>query len=448
MDLSKHLEKAADAVKRRNYKLAAGICTQLLALQPDNGEARALLRSALFKKAKAKPPSKVGAWLGGGIHLASAQAMKLLGRHGASAKACERYLTLDPLNESVNLQLGEALERAGHSSSALAVYRAYAEEHPRCLVACRRAGALLYEAGEHQAALEMYENALKVDPRDQESLKARKNLAAEGALQKTGIETAQSSRELVKDKDAQRRIEKAERLQLTGEEIAAELEDVEAKLSDQPDNVELLVRVADLRAMDKDLQGALDCLERAVSLAPERSDLAGRAGDLQLRMQEQRVADARKRGDDAAAEQAGVVLLDMRISEFRRRVEQHPTDYALRFDLGSALLESGAHDEAIAELQQAIKDPRKKGEALWQLGRAFRAKGLGDLALTQLQKALDATGGVGHNSKEIIYDMGCVAEELGQHEDALGHFSRILEQDIGYRDVAQKVEQLKSSKSS
>ena len=44
MDLSKHLEKAADAVKRRNYKLAAGICTQLLALQPDNGEARAMLR--------------------------------------------------------------------------------------------------------------------------------------------------------------------------------------------------------------------------------------------------------------------------------------------------------------------------------------------------------------------------------------------------------------------
>ena len=44
--------------------------------------------------------------------------------------------------------------------------------------------------------------------------------------------------------------------------------------------------------------------------------------------------------------------------------------------------------------------------------------------------------------------MGSVAEELGRPEDALQHFSRILEEDIGYRDVAQKVEQLKSSKPS
>ena len=49
----------------------------------------------------------------------------------------------------------------------------------------------------------MYELALKVDPRDQESLKARKNLAAEGALRSTGIEEAESSRDLIKDKGKQ-----------------------------------------------------------------------------------------------------------------------------------------------------------------------------------------------------------------------------------------------------
>ena len=42
---------------------------------------------------------------------------------------------------------------------------------------------------------------------------------------------------------------------------------------------------------------------------------------------------------------------------------------------------------AIAELQQAVKDPRKKVSALHMLGKAFREKGLTDLALGQLSSA-------------------------------------------------------------
>lgn len=448
MDLSKHLDKAADAVKRRNYKLAVQICGQLLALQPDSGEARAALREALFKKAQQKPPSKVAALLGGGIHVLAANAARLLGRHAAAARSCERYLALDPLDERMNLRLGEALERAGHRRSALAVYSAYADAQPRCLAACRRAGALLYEAAELDRALEMYERALAVDPRDQEALKARKNLAAEGALRTTKLESAQSSRELIKDKDAQRRIEKGDRLQLSKEEIDVELKEIEGKLAENPDDVELLVRAAELHSMDGDLQGAVDLLERAAGLAPHRSDLVSRAGSLRIRLQEKRVTRARNKGDDAAAEQAERVLREMRIAEFRRRVQQHPTDYALRYDLGEALLEAGDVDAAIAELQQAVKDPRKRSAAHGSMGRAFRQKGMGDIALGQLQKALDAAGGSGDHATEIVYDMGVLCEELGRPDEALAFFSRILEQDIGYRDVSRKVEQLKATKRS
>ena len=52
MDLSKHLEKAEEAVKRRNYAFAVNLYGQLLSLQPDNGKARAGLRTALYKKAE------------------------------------------------------------------------------------------------------------------------------------------------------------------------------------------------------------------------------------------------------------------------------------------------------------------------------------------------------------------------------------------------------------
>ena len=443
MDLSKYLEQAADASKRRNHAMACKIYGQVLLIQPDFGEARAGLRKVLFQKAAQKPPSKLTALVLGGANLLVGRVARMLGRHGAAARAYERYLAHDPLAEGANLALGEALQRAGWKRSALAVYAAYAEHQPRCLEACRAAGALFQEQGKHAEALAMYEAALKVDPRDQDALKARKDLAAEGALRSSGIEKATSSRELIKDKEQQRQLERQDRLQLSAEEVEQELEQVEAKLQETPQDTRLLRRGARLREMAKDLQGALDLVEQLLRVAPADGEVQELAGDLRIRLQEQMVLKAERAGDQAAADRARGALQQLRVGEARRRVERNPTDLAARFDLGIGLLAAGEVDAAIAELQQAVKDPRKKNEALFALGRAFQQKNLPELALGQFDKAIQAAGS-GVLAKEALYEMGAICQGLGKRDDALRHFTRILEQDIGFRDVAQKVEQLKA----
>lgn len=443
MDLSKHLENAADAVKRRNFPLAIKIYGQVLQIQPDYGEARAGLRRALFSKQAQKPASKLTAVLAGGVSWLSAEVARLCGRHAAAARAYERYLVHDPLSEASNLKLGRSLQRAGFPRSALAVFEAYAEVQPRCLEACRAAGALFYQQGKVPQALAMYEAALKIDPRDQESLKARKDLAAEGALRSTGIDKAQSSRELIKDKEQQRQIERQERLQMSAEEVLQELEQLEGKLQGTPDDQKLLRRVAKLREMAKDLSGALDLLDRLTQLQPNDLDLQEQAGELRVRLQEQMVEKAQKRGDEAATARARAALGQLRIAESRRRVDRNPADFGARFQLGASLLDAGEVDGAIAELQQAVKDPRKKTEAMFLLGRAFLKKNLPDLALGQFDKALQAAGS-GQLAKEALYEMGEICSGLGRRDDALRHFTRILEQDIGFRDVARKVEQMKA----
>ncbi|MHC4854614.1 MAG: tetratricopeptide repeat protein [Planctomycetota bacterium] len=452
MDLSKHLKTADDAIKRRNYAVAIKTYGMVLGLQPDNGEARAGLRQALFKK-------------GGGVHLIAGALMRLFKQYAAAAKAYERYLALDPLAEGANLKLGASLQQAGYRKAALAVFRGYAEARPRCLEACRSAGALLYEAGELQPALDMYELALKVNPRDQESLKARKNLAAEGALKATGLADANTSRDLIKDKEQQRKLEKVGRLQLSKAEIDQEVEHLEEQLAERPNDLKLLVRMADLLEMDDDLSAAHGYLEQAVRQDPANSDLQNRVGALQLRLQEKKVQEAEARGDESAASFARKALVAARLVEYRRQVAQNPTDLTLRFQLGKALLAVGEAadgarddrgsdgdgeqlDEAIASLQQGMKDPRHKGESLFLLGQAFRRKGLAELAMGQLQKAREAVGRSDAMAKEVLYAMGCVAEDMGQRDQALGHFSTILEQDIGFRDVARKVDELKKSPSS
>lgn len=443
MDLSKYLEQAADAAKRRNFALAVKIYGQVLQIQPDFGEARAGLRKVLFQKAAQKAPAKAMALALGGPHLLFGSLCRLLGRHAAAARAYERYLVHDPLAEGPNLALGQALQRSGHLRSALAVFAAYAEHQPRCLEACRAAGALYQAQGKLAEALAMYEAALKIDPRDQESLKARKDLAAEGALRSTGIDKATSSRDLIKDKEQQRQLERQERLQLSAEELEAELAQVESRLAESPADAKLLRRGARLREMAKDLPGALDLVEQLLRLQPGDAEVAELAGDLRIRVQEQMVAKAEKAGDQAAAARARAALSQLRVAEARRRVERNPADLAARFDLGNGLLATGEIDAAIAELQQAVKDPRKKNEALFLLGRAFQQKQLPELALGQFDKALQAAGS-GPLAKEALYEMGAISLALGKREDALRHFTRILEQDIGFRDVARKVEELKA----
>lgn len=443
MDLSKYLEQAADAAKRRNFAMAVKIYGQVLQIQPDFGEARAGLRKVLYQKVAQKPASKLGAMVLGGVHLLVGNLSRLLGQHAAAARAYERYLAHDPLAEGTNLKLGTALQRAGLNRSALAVYAAYAEHQPRCLEACRAAGQLYQQQGKFQEALAMYEAALKVDPRDQESLKARKDLAAEGALRSTGIDKAGSSRELIKDKEQQRQLERQDRLQLSAAEVEDELTQVEAKLQETPEDQKLLRRGARLREMAKDLAGALDLVEQLLRLQPGDGEVQELAGDLRLRLQEQMVAKAEKAGDAAAATRARATLQQMRVGEARRRVERNPADLGARFDLGNGLLAAGDVDAAIAELQQAVKDPRKKNEALFALGRAFQLKNLPELALGQFDKAMQAAG-TGVLAKEALYEMGSISLGLGKRDDALRHFTRILEQDIGFRDVAKKVEQLKA----
>jgi tetratricopeptide (TPR) repeat protein len=190
--------------------------------------------------------------------------------------------------------------------------------------------------------------------------------------------------------------------------------------------------------MAKDLQGALDLIDRLLQKNPSDGELLEIAADLRIRLQEQMVQKAVKRGDEGAAKRARAALAQLRVGEARRRVDRNPADLGARFDLGSSLLESGEIDEAIAELQQGVKDPRKKTDAMFLLGRAFQQKDLLDLALGQFEKALAAAGG-GTRAKEALYEMGVICESQGKHSDALAHFTKILEQDIGFLDVAKKV---------
>lgn len=453
MDFSKQIQKADEAVRRRNYDFAVELYRQLLDLDADLGEARAGLRQALKRRHESKRGGRLLRAVGGALPLANAKAMNKLGRHDACAKALEDYLKSNPLDEEANLLLGQSLESAGHFRSARAAYEFVAEIAPRNPEGLKSAGAMSYREGDHAKALEYYERALKADPRDQEAIKARKNLAAEAALTQTGLEQASHGRERMVGGGAQSDGARAQapreaRRPRSEEELRSELERLEGQLADSGPDPALLVEAADVYEKLGDLEAALEFVDRAAQYRKGDFELLVRAGDLQSKVFKRRIAKAGKQGDEARATALEGELIQLEVSDYRRRVEARPADAALRLGLGKRLMRADDLDGALAAFQQCRSDPRVRADAVYHLALCFRRKGVLDLARKELERSLEdlgqgqGSGSANERSKEILYTLGAIAEEEGDREAARSYYIRIYEVDVAYRDVSSKIEAL------
>jgi len=184
-------------------------------------------------------------------------------------------------------------------------------------------------------------------------------------------------------------------------------------------------------------------LERALTYRGEDRELLDQVGRVRTKALKRALAKAGKRGDHDDADRIEGQLRDHEVSELRRRITIHPGDAGLRLELGQALHRSGDHDGAAAELQKAVADPRRALEARITLARCFEAKGFGDLAAVEYQKALDSCPENDQRSREILYSLASLSEAAGDLDRARDLYTRIYEADVSFRDVARKMEQLR-----
>lgn len=443
VDFSKHIQKAEEAARRRNYDFAVQLYQQLIEIDPDQGVARAGLRRVLKQRFEQKKGGRLLGVLKGAAPLAAARALSKAGRHASAAKSLETYLASQPLDLEANLLLGSSLEAVGHFQSALAVYEFVAEIAPDHAEGLKRAGAMMRHKGDHARALEYYERALGADPRDRDAIKARKDLSAEAALSQSRFDEVAHSREQIKDKDAAQRVERSKRLHLSEDELREELGRLQERWAETPSDVELMLDMAELHEKLRDPEAALDLVERALQYREDAPELNERASALTVKALKRQLARADKAGQREEADRLEHELRDFELRDLERRVELQPQDSNLRLQLGRIHLRRGRYDEAVAHLQKAVTDPRLEGEALFLLAQGFQKKGFLDLARKQYERALDRQRTVDERAREILYNLGAIAEAEGDVKEARACYARIYAVDIGYRDVAAKMEQLK-----
>ena len=128
-------------------------------------------------------------------------------------------------------------------------------------------------------------------------------------------------------------------------------------------------------------------------------------------------------------------------------MERFPTDLQIRFELGQLYFQAGKITEAMKEFQKAQGNPHRRIQALSYLGQCFARRGINDLAATTLQDAIKEKVVFDDEKKELVYLLGCVYEKMAKREEAIAQFKLIYAVDVGYKDVAAKMDAFYSGQS-
>jgi tetratricopeptide (TPR) repeat protein len=443
MHAQKLLEKAQDAVQRRGWDAAIEFFLQALSLDPDLGDARLGLRKAELEKYSAYYPGAISRLFGTLGNRVTVFFLGLFKRHEKQLVACEKVLQRDPKNVAMGMVLARAAQAAGFKSAALAACQGVLLVDENHLEARKGEGRMLGVLGRPREALDSYEKALKIDPRDQEASRARKDLAATVSITATGIDRAQHSRDVLRDRDQTSKLDEAARVVRGEEDLRTSVKQIEEQIAASPKDPKLLAEAGARYAALREYGRAIEAYEQAYKLQPTNFMLREKAGDLKIAQFDRRVREAETSGKAEEIEELKAQRLTFQVDEYRERVREHPTDLDLHFHLGRALYAVADIDGAIAEFQQTIRDPRRKIESLTMLGNCFLRKGDYDLAENQLRKALEETTGMGERTRDILYGLGRLFEQQGKHADALAEYKKIYEVDIHFRDVSARMDGLK-----
>ncbi len=437
--------KAKESLKRKRYELAIEAYQEYLKFQLDDAEAVEGFFQAAIKLRESRGKSLFGGML---------SKASISGKDPAKRMAaCLRALAKKPDDKGVCMQLGDAALQANAFGSGSVAYKRAAEIDPEDNEPWKRLGEALGKQGRIPEALDALREAVRIMPRDQEAQKLRKNLAAEGALKISGFETAESSRDLIKDKDVAQRLETETRLQLTAEHAATELGLVKGQVEAAPDDSRLRVRMADLQLQQGDEVSAMATLREALALDPANYELSVRIGDMELTMVKRsykKVKDLLATAPDDAGlkaqhDAAYQELIGASLEEYGRRVQEHPMDLIERFRLGQWLFQSGKVDEALAEFQQTVRDPSRKVDSLLLQAKCFEKKNITTLAAKKLEEAVaEFPTLTSPKAKAVYYDYANLLERAGETEKARGIFERIVEEDAAYKDVLNRLSALSS----
>jgi tetratricopeptide (TPR) repeat protein len=443
----KLIENARIALERGNLDYVLEVTAQVLKVQPGCLPVRRLQRVAQLRGHRGKSGGFMGRALTG---LTNAPLM--FGGKKEPAKQlelAESMLAKDPTNVPALKLLAEAAGGLGLLETVAFALEAVREIEPTNRANLLALGEALLAAAKPADALKVADEILRDKPTDAEAQNLMRKASVAQTVAKHAWDDQNTYRDKLRDEAQAVSLEQAAKV-VSGETMTHRLlDEALTRVAKEPNNLNHYRAVAQAYRQLGNLEEALGWVRKAREQPVGKTDAALEKQETELataviekHTKEAEAAVAAAPGDAAALEKLAAAkkeLADFKLTEARRYLERYPNDHPARYALGALLLEAGQLDAAIAQFQQAQKGPQVRIPSLVGLGRCFKQKRLFDLAVGQFTSAKNELSGMDDAKKEIIYELGTCYELMGKPDAAIEEFKIIYSEDIGFRDVADKI---------
>jgi tetratricopeptide (TPR) repeat protein len=448
--------KGNDALQRDNFDYAIDLYNQVLAKEPGMFDCRKALRTAQLRKAGTGGGFFKKAWGNVGSSPMIAKGHMAMSKDPAEAlRIAEQILNGDPHSSGAHKLVVEAATALDLPKTAVLSLEVLAANSPKDRdVAIKFANALA-ATGEVERGEKILADLYRSFPTDNELSQALKDLSARKTLNEGGYEAladgSGSYRDILKDKEEAVSLEQQNR-QVKTEDVAVKLiNEYEARLQTEPKNLKLLRSLAELYTQKQQFDRALSYYEKIkASEVGGDASLDRNIADTMVRKFEHQASlldpNAPDYADKAAKLQADKQAYQL--AECQKRAEKFSTDLQIRFELGQLYFQAGKITEAMKEFQKAQGSPHRRIQALSYLGQCFARRGINDLAASTFQDAIKQKEVFDDEKKELTYLLGCVYEKMAKREEAIAQFKIIYAVDVGYKDVAEKIDAYYSGPSS
>lgn len=325
---------------------------------------------------------------------------------------------------------------------------------------------LFVEIGAYDKAVEACRRALAQDPNNADLIHDLKNLEAENTMQKGGYSGAKVQeggfRNFVRDADKQRALEQEDMISKTGSAAEDIIARRRAEFDEDPQDMDRRIKLVDAllaRETPETEKEAIELLRQAWEETGQYRYKV-RIGDIQMkqynRVLRQLKARVQEHPDDEEAKQkyrdGQRKQLEFELKEFTDRVKNYPTDMGLRFELGKRLYQAGKLDEAIGAFQQAKADPKQRAAAHMFLGSCYLQKTWYDEAIETLTEGIE---NYPTDDDRLALDMRYLLmdaleksaeknKNVDQAREANKVASKILQTNINYRDIRQRIDKIKA----
>jgi len=442
--------KALSAFELRNFPYSVALLQAVLKETPEFLEGRKIMRRAEITSTKGKRGFLSG------ISTTSLKGSQMVKKDPLAAiDLAEKTLESDPFSSVGNHLLHDAAKAAGFPETAGFALETLVEGNPKDTKILHELAEHYTEVGEADKSVEIYGRISALNPADLVALKRGKDASARASMRSGGWETAKDYRDLIKDKEMAVSLEQQNRAVKSEDVIEQQIRELSERHTKEPENLDVVRKIAGLMEQSGDLQGALEWYEYADKLSKNVDPaLARKVSDLHMKIlgaditaYEQYLANPPEDADPALAPQYEEELRRLKtqraerlISEAEKRVNRNPTDLQYKYELGEQLIAVGRFKEAIPRLQEARRSPNVRLKAMNLLGQCYEGIGMLDMAEKQFTEAKGEIIPMDDTKKEITYRLGLVYEKMGNNDRSIDCMKEIYDADYGYLDVAGRVE--------